>query len=112
PGQSSNMARRAVLFDFYGTLAFAPSWGPTFEEVLQARGFLATDEARARWRASVRDGQDHAEHSVNRDAYVAWERARLTDFATTCGIDACDVEAVVGELHDALRAFTMSAYPE
>src|SRR5437016_1625892 len=103
---------RAVLFDFYGTLAFAPSWGPTLEEVLAGRGIRATESARARWNASVHDGQDHAEHSTSRDVYLAWERARLASFVRDCGADDCDVDQVVGDLHDALRAFTMSPYPE
>lgn len=103
---------RAVLFDFYGTLAYAPAWGPPVEEVLAARGLRTTPEARARWDSSMFDGQEHHEHSSSRDAYEAWERARLAALAEACGAPECDLDAVVGELHAALRAFEMSAYPE
>ena len=38
---------KAVLLDFYGTLAHAATWGPTRAEVLEAHGFTVPDEPRA-----------------------------------------------------------------
>ena len=38
---------RAVLLDFYGTLARATTWGPTRKDVLEARGFAVPSKPTA-----------------------------------------------------------------
>jgi len=101
---------RAVLFDFYGTLARAVSWGPTVQEVLASHGVELNPEAQARWRDEATDGVEHIEHSVDRARYVAWERARLTRLTTACGV--AQPEAVVEALYRAIKAFTLVAYDE
>jgi putative hydrolase of the HAD superfamily len=106
-----NRAVRAVLFDFYGTLARAVTWGPTFEEVLAGRGLILDPDALERWRAEGADGVDHGEHSVDRDTYVAWERARLRRLVGVCGAGA-DADACVEELYTATKAYTLAAYEE
>ena len=69
----------AVLFDFYGTLAHAESWGPTYAEVLAGHGVALSDEVRRQWVSDAWDGLEHVEHSVDRDRYVAWEKRRLAE---------------------------------
>lgn len=103
---------RAILFDFYGTLAHAESWGPTHEEVLARFGYSVDDAARDAWRAEVVDGTEHAEHSIDRDTYVAWERARLARMARACGVGDDDVDALVDDLYSATKSFVLRPFPE
>ena len=100
---------RAVLFDFYGTLARATSWGPTIEEVLRERGAVMDRDAHARWQAEAADGVAHLEHSTDRDRYVAWEQARLRRLADASGLDD---DEVVAALYRALKTYTLEAYDE
>ncbi|MCU1462731.1 MAG: HAD-superfamily hydrolase, subfamily variant 3 [Acidimicrobiales bacterium] len=103
---------KAVLFDFYGTLARAETWGPTHEQVLAEHGYDVDEAARAAWRTEVFDGQEHVEHSLDRARYIAWERSRLARMATACGVGPDDIDTLVDDLYDATKAFTLLAYPE
>jgi putative hydrolase of the HAD superfamily len=103
---------RAVLFDFYGTLARAESWGPTHEEVFARHGYEIDAEARDAWRAEIWDGQEHLEHSVDRATYIRWERNRLRRMAAACGVGPDDLDRLVDDLYDAAKAFSIVAYPE
>ena len=102
----------AVLFDFYGTLARAVSWGPTVEELLAGRGVRLDPDAHERWRAEGADGVDHAGASIDRDRYVAWERERLCRLVEGCGAVPADVDEVAGEIYTAMKTFTLEAYAE
>jgi len=102
----------AVLFDFYGTLARAVEWGPTYGEVLAARGYELPEEMRRRWVSDAFDGIEHDEHSRSREHYVAWERRRLQDMVEACGVGDDDVDRLVDDLHGASKGFTMGAYEE
>ncbi len=102
----------AVLFDFYGTLARAVTWGPTVEEVLGRWGVALDPDAKARWDWESADGVDHAEHSSERDRYVAWERARLRRLAEGCKVPPADLDEVVAALYAATKEFTLEAYEE
>ena len=77
---------RAVFLDFYGTLAHAKTWGPTREKVLAARGFEVPDDIAERWVDEAADGQEHLEHSVSAERYLAWEHHRLRRFVEACGV--------------------------
>lgn len=103
--------RPAMILDFYGTLAEAVSWGPSLGDVLTAHGFESPDEA-GFWRTATVDGMDHREHSVSRDAYVAWERTRLADYARAAGVPPQPLEAVVDDLYRAAKTFELAVYPE
>ena len=104
---------RAVLFDFYGTLARAVSWGDTHEQVFARHG-LAFD--RLAWGVQfvgdAADGLEHVEHSTSRDAYVSWERQRLARRARACGVGEDEIEALVADLYTAAKAYTLKAYDE
>lgn len=104
---------RAVLFDFYGTLARAVAWGTPFEDVFARRGLTLDRQLWARaGEAAIFDGQEHFEHSTSRERYVAWERQRLRDRVTACGVPETDVESLVAELYAESKDFTVAAYPE
>ena len=102
----------AVLFDFYGTVAYAESWGPTREAILDKHGYTIPDSVRQRWNVETIDGIEHIEHSRSRDHYMAWERARIRDFLEECGVGADDAERVADDIHTTSQSFTMAAYPE
>jgi putative hydrolase of the HAD superfamily len=102
-----------VLFDFYGTLARAVSWGESHAQVFARRG-LAFDPAT--WGdafvGEVADGVEHMAHSASREHYVAWEHDRLRRRAQACGVGDDDLEALVADLHTATKTFVLKAYDE
>jgi putative hydrolase of the HAD superfamily len=102
---------RAVIFDFYGTLAhWADPQDATYESVFAAFGY-ELPPAMANGYFSLYNGVEHAEHSVSEDAYEAWVRFRLGELARTCGVDVTDRDALVDALRD-LDQHPMVAYPE
>jgi putative hydrolase of the HAD superfamily len=102
---------RAVIFDFYGTLAhWRDRPHTTYPSAFANHGYELPAEQLdayfARW-----DGVEHAEHSVNEAAYEAWVRTRLHELTAACEVDDADREPII----DALRAMDhspMVAYPE
>jgi len=103
---------RAVVFDFYGTLARAVSWGSPVHEILARGGHRLEPTAYEAWQAEVYDGMDHLEHSGTRHDYLTWERDRLRRLARGSGVGDDDIEELVAELHVALGDFTLAAYDE
>lgn len=103
---------RAVLFDFYGTLAHAESWGPTYEEVLAGHGVTLTDDVRRRWVSDAFDGLEHVEHSVDRDAYVAWEKRRLVEMVLGSGVGPDDAPRLADDLWAAGKQWSLRPFPE
>ena len=106
------MGARAVLVDFYGTMARASAWGPTYQDLLDRHGYVLPDEVRRRWTSDAFDGIDHQEHSTTRERYVAWERARLASMVRDCGVADDDIGALVDDLYEGSKAWTMVAYEE
>jgi putative hydrolase of the HAD superfamily len=102
---------RAVVFDFYGTLAhWADLEANDYTTVFARHGYQLDREVMVSY-FSRYDGVAHEEHSVDEAAYEAWVRLRLRELAMACRVDAAHVEPVV----DALRALDqgeMVAYPE
>jgi len=101
----------AVIFDFYGTLAhWADRRAAGYEGVFTAMGYEPDPAVLGAYMTRY-DGVEHAEHSVDEEAYEAWTRARLREFARSCGVAGHHLDEVV----DALRATDRSpmvAYPE
>ena len=105
---------RAVIFDFYDTLARTPDWGPSWQQLVADVGHELPDHVRDRWWNDGIDGAEHDEHSRSRDHYVAWQQSRIRGMLTDCGIpnDTQDVLiARVREIgaHRSMRAFDDSA---
>ena len=103
---------KAVLLDFYGTLARASTWGPTRKDVLEARGFVVPEDVFQQARDDAIDGIEHLEHSRSAEHYEAWERDRLLRFVTQCGVGADDAGPLVDDLYTATKSFRLEAYPE
>jgi putative hydrolase of the HAD superfamily len=91
---------RAVLFDFYGTLARWDDPGNSnYGSVLAAHGYDLAPEVLSAYFIRY-DGVEHAVHSESESTYEAWVRHRLHDLTTACGVDPHRTEVVI----DALRA--------
>lgn len=103
---------RAVLFDFYGTLAHAVSWGPSYESVLASHGVTLADDVRRRWVSDAWDGLEHVEHSADRETYVAWEKLRLAEMVAACGVGADDAARLAEDLWSAGKQWSLRAFPE
>ena len=103
---------KAVIFDFYGTLAETPDWGPSWAELVASVGYELPDDVRDRWWNDGLDGSEHDEHSKSRDHYVAWQRSRMQGMLDECGVP----RATQAELIDRVRAIgahrTMTAYDD
>ena len=81
PGEASSTPVRAVLLDYYGTLAEATHW-ISADDVLAEHGYKLPPETRDRWFNDGIDGIEHLEHSLSRDHYVAWQRERILGTVT------------------------------
>ena len=104
------MQTRAVLFDFYGTLASHGEADP-WSAVLAEWGYALDREALRVW-GEAHDGIEHAEASTSRDAYLVWERERRRELLLACGVRDEDCEAV-GAAMDAVGAEQpLAVYPE
>jgi len=103
---------QAVIFDWFGTLARWDHEAPSnYAAVLDDHGFgidpVVIGGYLTRW-----DGVDHHEHSVSREAYLAWTRLRLFGLAEDCGVPASERRAVVEALVESDFGSSMEAYPE
>ena len=104
---------RAVLFDFYGTLARAVSWGDTHEQVFTRRGLVYDEAAWSdRWVGGALDGEEHAEHSLSAGHYKAWELERLRQRSRAAGVGDDDLDALVDDLYAASKDYVLATYPE
>jgi putative hydrolase of the HAD superfamily len=102
---------RAVLFDFYGTLAhWQDHDASNYASVFSAHGYDLRDEVADAYFARY-DGVEHGAHSVDQATYEEWVRYRLRDLTGACGVSPDHHDTII----DALRASDqglMVAYPE
>src|SRR3954466_5033094 len=102
---------RAVLLDFYGTLARATHW-VSFEQVLAERGHTLSPDAYERWHNDGIDGIEHDEHSQSRDHYVAWQRARTLAVPPGPAVPRGEYEAILEQLRSGAASRVIEAYDE
>jgi putative hydrolase of the HAD superfamily len=101
-------AVRAVLLDYYGTLAEATHW-ISADDVLAEHGYELPPETRDRW---FNDGIEHLEHSRSRDHYVAWQRERLLGMLAETDVHPGEYEVILQKLRDGSESRILEAYPE
>jgi putative hydrolase of the HAD superfamily len=77
---------KAVLFDFYNTLAETTNFGPSWEDLITELGYELPADVRERWWNDGIDGTEHDEHSISRDHYVAWQGSRVRSMLGDCGV--------------------------
>lgn len=105
------MPVRAVLFDFYGTLAEATHW-VSADDVLADHGYELPPKTRDRWFNDGIDGIEHLEHSRSRDHYVAWQRERLLGMLAETDVHPGEYEIILQKLRDGAESRVLEAYPE
>jgi putative hydrolase of the HAD superfamily len=105
------MVIRAVLFDFYGTLARATRW-LSVDEVLAEHGYELPDAVRDRWWNDGLDGIEHFEHSKSRDHYVAWQQQRLLAMLAETDVHPGEYEVIVTKLRAGNEGRVLEAYDE
>lgn len=103
---------KAVVFDFYGTLAETPSWGPSWVELVAELGYELLPEIRDRWWNDGIDGIEHDEHSQSRDHYVAWQQARVRGMLTDAAIPESDQDLLITRVREISGHRQIQAYPE
>ncbi len=101
-----------VVFDYYGTLAEHDGGGVSVAAVLRELGYeLPPELARRYWQDGL-DGTEHDEHSRSRDHYVAWQRSRLVELLSDCGLPARLHDEVVARLRAPGANGRMVAYDD
>ncbi len=103
---------KAVIFDFYGTLAETTDWGPSWEQLVAEMGYELDPEIRERWWNDGIDGIEHDEHSRSRDHYVAWQQARVRGMLDECGVAACDQDILIARVREISGHRHIDAYEE
>jgi putative hydrolase of the HAD superfamily len=102
---------RAVLVDFYGTLARATTW-VSADEVLAEHGYDLDAEHRAIYFADGLDGVEHDEHSRSRDHYVAWQRERTLAMLAASDVHPGEYETIVEKLRAGAESRVLEPYDE
>jgi putative hydrolase of the HAD superfamily len=102
---------RAVVFDFYGTLAYAPDGAGTLAVVLEEHGYSLAHDLEHRWWNDI-DGVDHREHSVSREHYMAWQEGRLRATLEASAVDDAQITPIITRVNERLGKQTMHAYGE
>lgn len=102
---------RAVLFDFYGTLARATRW-VSVDVVLAEHGVELDDELRSRYWNDGLDGVEHLEHSRSRDHYVAWQQERILAMLSETDLHPGEYEVVLETLRTGNESRVLEAYGE
>ncbi len=102
---------RAVVFDFYGTLAHSPDGADTLAMALAEHGYSAPHEVEHLWWNEI-DGIEHHEHSVSREQYAAWQDSRLRATLQTCDVSDEHLTPVMTRVNEILATRGMRAYDE
>src|SRR3954470_1067899 len=103
---------KAVVFDFYGTLAETADWGPSWEQLVAELGYDLDPEIRNRWWNDGVDGIEHDEHSRSRDHYVAWQQLRLRGMLDECGVPAPSQDILIERAREIGGHRHIAAYDE
>ena len=90
---------RAVLLDFYGTVARATSW-VSADDVLAEHGYTLSPDANERFYNDGIDGTEHDEHSQSREHYVAWQRARTLAMLAETDVHPAEYEEILDKFQD------------
>jgi putative hydrolase of the HAD superfamily len=102
---------KAVLLDFYGTVARATRW-VSADEVLKEHGYVLPVDAYQRWFNDGIDGMEHDEHSQSREHYIAWQRARTLAMLAETDVHPGEYEEILTKLRGGASTRTIEAYDE
>ena len=102
---------RAVMLDFFGTLARA-THAVDIAEVMERRGYAFPAHLRDMWWSGDLDGLEHAEQSRSREHYVSWQQERLLAMLAEADVHPGEYDVVLAELHEGRARRVLEAYPE
>jgi putative hydrolase of the HAD superfamily len=102
---------RAVVLDFYGTLARATA-AVGIDEILTRHGHTIAPHLAAAWWSGDIDGQEHVEQSRSRERYLAWQRERLVSMLHAADIHPGEHEAILADLQAGRAERVLEAYDE
>ena len=105
------MTARAVLLDFYGTLAEATHW-VSIDDVLADHGYELSRDALNRWWNEGVDGVEHLEHSHSRDHYMAWQQERMLAMLAETDVHPGEYEVILRKLREGASERVLEAYSE
>jgi putative hydrolase of the HAD superfamily len=106
------MPRRAVIFDFYGTLAEANARGPSWSQLFEELGHEMSVEATRRLWNDGADGIEHDEHSKSRDHYIAWQQARVRQVIEESGVPKGDDDILFSQITERLGLPDLVAFDD
>ncbi len=110
-GGKTRNALRAVVFDFFGTVARHPEGdGSGFPGVFERLGYRLDPAVEGAHFARY-DGVEHVEQSADRETYEAWVRMRHGLLARACGVPERGVEALLEALRE-LDAAPIEAFDD
>jgi putative hydrolase of the HAD superfamily len=103
---------KAVIFDFYNTLAETTNFGPSWEELVIELGYSLPPDVRERWWNDGIDGTEHDEHSASREHYVAWQQSRVRSMLTDCGVPSAAQDVFIERVREIGAHNRIDAYEE
>jgi putative hydrolase of the HAD superfamily len=103
---------KAVIFDFYNTLAETTSYGPSWEDLVVELGYSLPSDMRDRWWNDGIDGTEHDEHSVSREHYIAWQQAGFRSMLSQCGVPNAAHDDFIARVREIGAHNRIDAYEE
>ena len=105
------MPPRAVLLDFFGTLARATA-SVGLDQILARHGHSLPDHLHEVWWSGDIDGSEHAEQSRSRDHYLAWQRERLLALLHEADVHPGEHDRILEDLEAGRAERVLEAYDE
>ncbi|HUI48490.1 MAG TPA: HAD family hydrolase [Acidimicrobiia bacterium] len=103
---------KAIVFDFYNTLAETTHFGPSWEELMAELGYDLPADVRERWWNDGIDGTEHDAHSVSRDHYIAWQQSRVRAMLSECGVPNAAQDEFIARVREIGAHNRIDAYEE
>jgi putative hydrolase of the HAD superfamily len=102
---------RAVVLDFFGTLARATT-SVGIGEILARHGHDLPPHLQEMWWSGDIDGTEHVEQSRSRDRYLAWQRERLIAMLHEADVHPAQHDAILADLEAGRAVRVLEAYDE
>jgi putative hydrolase of the HAD superfamily len=105
------MRARAVVLDFFGTLARATA-SVGIDEILERHGYTMPAHLQEMWWSGDIDGTEHVEQSRSRDHYLAWQQERLVAMLHEADVHPGEHQAILADLRAGRSVRVLEAYDE
>jgi putative hydrolase of the HAD superfamily len=105
------MRARAVVLDFFGTLARATR-SVGIDEILARHGHTIPEHLAEMWWSGDIDGSEHVEQSRSRERYLAWQQERLVAMLHEADVHPGEHDAILADLHAGRAVRVLEAYDE